>query len=205
MNVKLAVIASAMLIVTAGLATLGAQKSVTKNDDVMRRRRRSSASIRRCASSHSRIRTAPNRPCSPDRSSRASASLKVGDKVNLTYYSSRVFKVRKPGDPPLKVEAASMTPSGGKLPGGTLATQTVRTDGSRRSMRTPSITVTTSDGRVVSSRVEDKNNLSGVKVGDKIDIVYTEAVLASVERGKREPVGWTTPPTVWAIPLHVTE
>jgi hypothetical protein len=185
MKVKLAVIASAMLIGTAGLATLGAQKPVTKTDDVMH----ASATIER-------IDTTLRLVTFKDQDGTEStvfagpefarfSELKVGDRVKLTYYSSRVFKVRKPGDPPLKVEAASMTPSGGKLPGGTLATQSVRTVTVKAiDAKVPSITVTTSDGRVVSSRVEDRNNLTGVKVGDKIDIVYTEAVLASVERGK---------------------
>ena len=33
-------------------------------------------------------------------------------------------------------------------------------------------------------KVEDKSHLQGVKAGDKIDITYTEALLASVERAK---------------------
>ena len=48
----------------------------------------------------------------------------------------------------------------------------------------PSITVTTSDGRTVHRKVENKANLEGVKVGDTIDIVSTEAILASVEHAK---------------------
>ena len=48
----------------------------------------------------------------------------------------------------------------------------------------PSVTVTTSDGRTVTRKVEDKKNLTGVKVGDVIDITYTRAVLASIERAK---------------------
>jgi len=49
---------------------------------------------------------------------------------------------------------------------------------------TPSVTVTTSDGRAVTRKVEDKKNLEGVAVGDQIDITYTRALLTSVERAK---------------------
>jgi hypothetical protein len=44
------------------------------------------------------------------------------------------------------------------------------------------ITVTTRDGRVISRKVDDKSNLNGVKIGDTIDIAYTEALLVSVDR-----------------------
>jgi hypothetical protein len=50
--------------------------------------------------------------------------------------------------------------------------------------KTPSITVTTPDGRTVTRKVEDPKNLAAVKVGDQIDITYTQALLASIERAK---------------------
>ena len=48
----------------------------------------------------------------------------------------------------------------------------------------PSVTVTTVDGRTVTRKIEDKKNLEGVKVGDRLDITYTQAVMASAERAK---------------------
>ena len=45
----------------------------------------------------------------------------------------------------------------------------------------PSITVLTEDGRTVSFKVEDKNNLKDVKPGDKVEVTYTEAVMISVK------------------------
>jgi Cu/Ag efflux protein CusF len=113
--------------------------------------------------------------------------LKVGDKVNMTYYESTVYRIRKPGDPPLPMSSSgtTMTPGSGALPGGTMARQTVRTVTVKEVDPTAgTITVTTADGHVVSRKVEDKSNLAGVKVGDQIDIVYTEAILASIEREK---------------------
>ena len=43
------------------------------------------------------------------------------------------------------------------------------------------MTVLTEDGRTVSFKVEDKKNLKDVKVGDKVEVTYTEAVMISVK------------------------
>jgi len=112
--------------------------------------------------------------------------LKVGDKVNLTYYESKVYQLRKPGAPPLK-PSDTMTATAGKgaMPSGTLSRQTVQTVTVKAvDMNVPSITVTTTDGRTVHRKVDNKANLEGVKTGDTIDIVSTEAILVSVERTK---------------------
>ena len=44
----------------------------------------------------------------------------------------------------------------------------------------PSVTITTSDGKKMSFKVEDKKNLQDVKVGDKVEITYTQALAISV-------------------------
>ena len=51
-------------------------------------------------------------------------------------------------------------------------------------MTTPSITFTGPNGWKYSSTVQDKEALAKVKVGDKVDIVWTEALLLSIEPGK---------------------
>jgi hypothetical protein len=48
-------------------------------------------------------------------------------------------------------------------------------------MKIPSITFTGPNNWKYSSGVEDKNALAKVKVGDKVDIVWTEAVMISLE------------------------
>jgi hypothetical protein len=48
----------------------------------------------------------------------------------------------------------------------------------------PSITVTTADGRTVTRKIENKKNLEGIKVGDKLDITYTQSVMLSAETAK---------------------
>ncbi len=71
------------------------------------------------------------------------------------------------------------------MPAATLAVQDKRTVTVKAiDTAAPSVTVTTSDGRTVTRKVEDVNNLKGLKVGDVIDITYTRALITSIERSK---------------------
>ncbi len=114
------------------------------------------------------------------------SELKVGDRMNLTYYESTAYEVRKPGAPPIvPSDKTSLTPTPGALPGGTIARQaTASVIVKAVDPGVPSITVTTADNRTITRKVAQKSYLDGVKPGDRIDITYTEAVLASFERAK---------------------
>jgi Cu/Ag efflux protein CusF len=113
--------------------------------------------------------------------------LKVGDRVNVTYYASTVYQVRKPGDGAVATSGTNTatTPAPTTLPGGTVARQTTSSVTVKSiDPSVPSITVTSQDGRTITHMVADKTNLAGVQVGDRIEITYTEAALVSVERGQ---------------------
>jgi Cu/Ag efflux protein CusF len=112
--------------------------------------------------------------------------LKVGDTVKMTYYESLVFQVRKPGD---KVDPASidlaLNRAKSALPAGSMAVQDKMTVTVKAiDPAVPSVTVTTPDGRTVTRKIEDKKNIEGLKVGDQVDITYTRALLAAIERAK---------------------
>jgi Cu/Ag efflux protein CusF len=49
----------------------------------------------------------------------------------------------------------------------------------------PSVTIKTEKGETMSFKVEDKANLAGVKVGDKVQVTYTQALAISVESPKK--------------------
>jgi translation initiation factor IF-1 len=109
--------------------------------------------------------------------------LKVGQKVNLTYYESVVLQLVKAGEKGSgsSLEAA-VNRGTGALPAGTIATQQKMTVTVKSIDATvPSVTVTTDDGRVVTRKIENKKNLENVKPGDKIDITYTQAALMQIE------------------------
>ncbi len=110
--------------------------------------------------------------------------LKVGDKVTFRYYDSLVYKIRKPGD------AATTPPSGetavvrstGPKPGATISEQMMSTVKVKAiDAKVPSVTVESEDGRILSFKVDDKKNLNGVSVGDKVEITYTSAVMITVK------------------------
>jgi len=113
--------------------------------------------------------------------------LKVGDRIKMTYYESTVYRIRKPGDASaLNAKAdTAVTRGTGALPGATASRQTVKTVTVKSvDQNAGTITVTTSEGRTVTRKVDDKSNLANVNPGDRIEIVYTEAILANVERPK---------------------
>jgi Cu/Ag efflux protein CusF len=112
--------------------------------------------------------------------------LKVGDTIEISYVESIVMRVQKPGETPTATTGdAALTRNAGR-PGATLGAQ-VSTTVTVKALdpAVPSITVLTEDGRTVTRKVEDKKNIEGVKVGDKIAITYTEALLMSVAPAKK--------------------
>jgi hypothetical protein len=111
--------------------------------------------------------------------------VKVGDKVTARYYENMVIRVKRPGEPDTDTAAKTTTPSQQALPGGTRAKQrTITATITAIDMNAPSITFTGPNGWKYSSPVQDKAALAKVKVGDKVDIVWTEALLVSLDRGK---------------------
>jgi hypothetical protein len=112
--------------------------------------------------------------------------LKVGQKVNVTYYESIVFQVLKPGETGggTSVEAA-LTRAKSALPAGTIATQDKATVTVKAvDPAVPSISVATADGRMVTRKIENKKYLEGVKPGDRIDITFTRALVTEVTNAK---------------------
>ena len=111
--------------------------------------------------------------------------LKVGDTITFRYYESIAYAIRKPGQPsglPAPQAGASVTRGEGPRPSGTIAKQETATVTLKAiDEKVPSVTVLTEDGRTVSLKVEDKKRLEGVKVGDKVEITYTVAVMISVK------------------------
>lgn len=109
-------------------------------------------------------------------------ALKVGDTVTFRYYESVVFRIRKPGDPAPPAGDPKLTRSEGPKPGGTIAKQESATVTIKAiDQKVPAVTVTREDGTAASFKVEDKKNLAGVKVGDKVEITYTQALMITVK------------------------
>ena len=113
-------------------------------------------------------------------------SIKVGDKLTATYYENVVLNVLKPGEKAKDTASESITKSTSAKPGATASKQrTITATISAIDMKVPSISFTGPNGWAYSSKVEDKNALSKVKVGDKVDITWTEALLIGFDTAKK--------------------
>ena len=113
------------------------------------------------------------------------AEVKVGQKVNVRYYENVIVRVKRPGEPDTDTKAAATTGSEQAMPGGTKAKQrTITATITAIDPAVPSVTFTGPNGWKYSSKVQDTEALSKVKVGDKVDFVWTEAMMVSLEPGK---------------------
>jgi Cu/Ag efflux protein CusF len=109
--------------------------------------------------------------------------LKVGDQLTFRVYESVVSRIRKPGETSPSVSSEpTITRGTGPKPSGTIAQQMSATVTIIEiDTALPSVTVETADGRTMSFKVADKKNLEGVKVGDRVEITYTVALVIAVE------------------------
>jgi Cu/Ag efflux protein CusF len=111
------------------------------------------------------------------------SEVKAGDTVTVRYYENLVVRLKAPGESEVDSKVKSTTPSYQELPGGTKATQrTITATITAIDPATPSITFTGPNGWTYTSKVQDTTALAKVKVGDKVDIVWTEAMLVALDR-----------------------
>jgi hypothetical protein len=111
-------------------------------------------------------------------------TLKIGDKVTARYYENIVLNLQRPGEAAKDSSSAAVTRSkeGGA---GTAAHQrTITATIQAIDLKVPSITFTGPSNWKYSTRVQDVNALKQVKVGDKVDITWTEAMIVSLDTGK---------------------
>jgi Cu/Ag efflux protein CusF len=113
--------------------------------------------------------------------------LKVGDTVTFSYHAAVVYEIAKPGAAGASTpDSTSAVRGQGPKPSGAYTRQqkvTVTVEAIDPAV--PSITVRAPNGNSLSAQVKDKKNIEGVKVGDKIDITYTQAMMITVEAPKK--------------------
>jgi hypothetical protein len=106
--------------------------------------------------------------------------IKVGDKLTATYYDNITLRMKPPGEKDVDTLSAGVTPGGGRKPVGTVAAQqTITATIDAIDMNVPSISFKGPRGWSYTTKVQDKEALSKVKVGEKVDITWTEALLVS--------------------------
>jgi Cu/Ag efflux protein CusF len=112
-------------------------------------------------------------------------AVKVGDPVVARYYESLAIQVRKAGQatPGASAQEAVVRSKPGETPGGAVGrqvTMTVTITAIDAKART--VTVKGPQGNVETVKVRDPKNLVGVKVGDLVELTYTQALAIALDK-----------------------
>jgi hypothetical protein len=111
------------------------------------------------------------------------SDLKVGDQITARYFTNVVVRLKKPGEAAVDLDTATLTkndPTG--TAGGTAAVQrTITVVVTEKDPSTSSVTVKGPNNYVYSRKVADKKAFDTLKVGDQLDMTWTEALLISVD------------------------
>jgi hypothetical protein len=113
------------------------------------------------------------------------SQLKVGDRITARYYENLVIRLKKPGEAAVDVDSAALTRGTGAGPSATAATQrTVTVTVTAKDPAKMSATVKGPNGYTYSRRVKDKKVFDSLKVGDQLDMTWTDALLLEVDTPK---------------------
>ena len=119
------------------------------------------------------------------------AQVKVGDQVVVKYFESIAFKLQKPGStkPEASLDEGIVAAKPGEKPAGAAArkirvTTTIQAIDAIASY----VTLVGPEGNAWDVKVKDPKVFTEVKIGDKVDVTYTEALAIAVEPApKAEP------------------
>jgi Cu/Ag efflux protein CusF len=112
------------------------------------------------------------------------AQVKPGDQVVVDYHESLAYEVKRAGEatPGASLGAASVRAEPGAKPGGLEAQQlTVTSTIEAIDTEAGTVTLKSAEGESVTTKVSDPEKLKLVRVGDLVELTYTEAVALSVE------------------------
>jgi hypothetical protein len=102
--------------------------------------------------------------------------VKVGDTLQVRYYDNVTVRVKEPGEAPVDTAEIAAKPVAAS-PGGTIAAQRKMTvTVTELDLEKGVATVEGPHGYKYSRRIQDKEAAKKIKVGDKLDMIWTEAV-----------------------------
>ncbi len=111
--------------------------------------------------------------------------IKVGDTLQVRYYDNVTVRLKEPGEPDVNEAELGASSPRAASPSGTIAAQRRMTvTVTELDLEKGVVTVEGPNGYKYSRRIEDKKAAKKVKVGDKIDMTWTEAVQIAIIPGK---------------------
>lgn len=112
--------------------------------------------------------------------------LKVGDTISAKYTDNIILRVMKPGEPAVNTGSQGMSVGTGAKPSATATAQrSVTATITAIDPAVPSITLQGPDKKIYTEKVADKEALKQVKVGDRLDITWSAAILLSADAPKK--------------------
>ena len=115
------------------------------------------------------------------------AQVKKGDVITAVYTESLAYEVRKHGAAGVTTADAAAAAAPGEKPAGVAAEQTtVTVTITAIDPKAPSVTFKGPKGNTKTIKVKDPQKLNGVKVGDLVDITYTEAIGVKVDAAPKK-------------------
>lgn len=116
------------------------------------------------------------------------AQVKKGDVVTATYTEALAYEVKKGGSATGVVEtAAAGAAKPGAKPGAAIGgTVTITVVITAIDRQAPSVTFTSASGETREINVQSPEKLTGVSVGDTVDLTYAEAVAIKVQAAPKK-------------------
>jgi hypothetical protein len=111
--------------------------------------------------------------------------IKVGDPVVATYVEAVAVQVRKAGTgtPSASVQETRVTSKPGETPAGAVGRElTVTATITAIDKKAKTVTLKGPMGIAETIKVRDPKNLEGVKVGDLVDLTYTQALAVALDK-----------------------
>jgi len=119
-----------------------------------------------------------------DKAAKNLDQVKKGDIVVITYAEALAYEVKKGGTTSSTAVAAAAKP--GEKPAGVIARETkVTVTITAIDEKAPSVTFMGPAGNTRTIKVKYPEKLKTVKVGDQVELTYTEALAISVEKAKK--------------------
>jgi hypothetical protein len=112
-------------------------------------------------------------------------AVKVGDPVVATYIEAVAFQVRKAGSaaPGATVKEAQVGSKPGETPAGAVGREvTVTATITALDLKARTVTIKGPQGNSETFKIRDPKNAEGVKVGDLVDITYTQALAVTLDK-----------------------
>ncbi|HSZ34576.1 MAG TPA: hypothetical protein VK772_14775 [Puia sp.] len=115
------------------------------------------------------------------------AQVKKGDIITAVYTEAIAYEVKKHGATGVTTTTATGSAKPGEKPAGVMAQQTtVTVIITAIDPNAPTVTFMGPKGNKETIKVRDPKNLVGVKVGDKVDITYTESLAVKVDEAPKK-------------------